>query len=238
MNELFQQITASYYLIPNIEKYLNRILEIINDDFPFISSIIYYTRFDNEIITIQNFSKKNSFFSNDELFDISRQIFTDNFTLITYTKRIIFNQNLEAYILPIYYQLIHFGIIIFFNINGTSTLSDELIDSIRIYITAACIGNHLITSNQNTLQKYIHTGKSSEISLKKLFEWRIKEIINNAIKPLIHNKGLYHEISRETERVLIKAALNCSDDNLSKASRILGINRNTLRKKKQELEIF
>jgi len=137
-----------------------------------------------------NFSKKDSSFSCDELFDISKQIFTDNFNLTTYTKRISLNQNLEAYILPIYYQLTHFGIMIFFNIKGTCTLSDELIDSIRIYITAACIGNHLITSNQNTLQKYIHTETHLEISLKKLFEWRLKEIINNAINPLINNKGL------------------------------------------------
>ncbi|MCF6321057.1 MAG: nitrogen regulation protein NR(I) [Rhizobiaceae bacterium] len=50
-------------------------------------------------------------------------------------------------------------------------------------------------------------------------------------------KGLYHKSLREFERPLIKAALTATNGNQIKAAEILGLNRNTLRKKIRELEI-
>ncbi|MHA1547387.1 MAG: nitrogen regulation protein NR(I) [Alphaproteobacteria bacterium] len=49
--------------------------------------------------------------------------------------------------------------------------------------------------------------------------------------------GLYHRILREVEQPLISAALSSTKGNQIKAAELLGVNRNTLRKKIKELEI-
>jgi two-component system nitrogen regulation response regulator GlnG len=49
--------------------------------------------------------------------------------------------------------------------------------------------------------------------------------------------GLYHRILREVENPLISAALASTRGNQIKAAELLGVNRNTLRKKIRELDI-
>ena len=49
--------------------------------------------------------------------------------------------------------------------------------------------------------------------------------------------GLYNRILKEIEYPLIALSLNSSKGNQLKASKLLGINRNTLRKKINELDI-
>ncbi len=49
--------------------------------------------------------------------------------------------------------------------------------------------------------------------------------------------GLYQMVLQEVERPLIEVTLKAVEGNQKKASEILGINRNTLRKKIQELGI-
>ena len=49
--------------------------------------------------------------------------------------------------------------------------------------------------------------------------------------------GLYNRIINETEKSLFKATLLYTKGNQSKASKILGINRNTLKKKLINLKI-
>ena len=53
----------------------------------------------------------------------------------------------------------------------------------------------------------------------------------------LQNKGLYQKYLREFERPLITAALIATNGNQIKAAEILGLNRNTLRKKIRELQI-
>ena len=49
--------------------------------------------------------------------------------------------------------------------------------------------------------------------------------------------GLYDRVVSEVERVLIKKTIDHSDNIQSRAAKILGINRNTLRKKIKDLGI-
>src|SRR5262249_49164669 len=49
--------------------------------------------------------------------------------------------------------------------------------------------------------------------------------------------GLYHRVLREIEYPLISAALAATKGNQIKAAELLGLNRNTLRKKVRELDI-
>ena len=49
--------------------------------------------------------------------------------------------------------------------------------------------------------------------------------------------GLYHRILREVEAPLLSAALAATRGNQIRAADLLGVNRNTLRKKIRDLEI-
>jgi two-component system nitrogen regulation response regulator GlnG len=49
--------------------------------------------------------------------------------------------------------------------------------------------------------------------------------------------GLYHRIIREIEIPLVSAALAATRGNQIKAAELLGLNRNTLRKKVNDLDI-
>ena len=49
--------------------------------------------------------------------------------------------------------------------------------------------------------------------------------------------GLYDRVLREIERPLIQLSLSATRGNQLKAAQLLGLNRNTLRKKVRELDI-
>ena len=49
--------------------------------------------------------------------------------------------------------------------------------------------------------------------------------------------GLYHRILREVEEPLVNAALAATRGNQIKAAELLGVNRNTLRKKIKDLDL-
>jgi DNA-binding protein Fis len=55
--------------------------------------------------------------------------------------------------------------------------------------------------------------------------------------PELHTTGLYERVMQEVERPLLKTTLKAVMGNQKKAAEILGINRNTLRKKLTELGI-
>jgi two-component system nitrogen regulation response regulator GlnG len=51
------------------------------------------------------------------------------------------------------------------------------------------------------------------------------------------SSGLYHRVIQEVEKPLIKTTLKSVNGNQKRAAEILGMNRNTLRKKLKELKI-
>ena len=50
--------------------------------------------------------------------------------------------------------------------------------------------------------------------------------------------GLYERVVTEVEKILIKKTINHTNGIQIKASKILGINRNTLRKKMKDLKLY
>jgi two-component system, NtrC family, nitrogen regulation response regulator GlnG len=78
-------------------------------------------------------------------------------------------------------------------------------------------------NNKNTLSSAV------EVNLDKFFE------MHDGACP---ESGLYDRVMSEVEKILIKKTLVYVDGVQVKASRILGINRNTLRKKIKDLNIL
>jgi DNA-binding protein Fis len=67
------------------------------------------------------------------------------------------------------------------------------------------------------------------------------EPLRNSVRGMlgssVTNGRIYNTILREAERVLLEEAMNTSGWNQSKAARLLGINRLTLRRKLEEYNI-
>jgi DNA-binding protein Fis len=67
------------------------------------------------------------------------------------------------------------------------------------------------------------------------------EPLRNAVRKLLRSRGkngnIYGQILKEAERILLEEALTASVWNRSKAARLLGINRLTLRRKLEEYNL-
>ena len=75
----------------------------------------------------------------------------------------------------------------------------------------------------------------SNYSLRELLEYKLTEIVD-MVKSVEGNHNLYKEVMRQTESVLLKLVMAETNTQLE-AAQILGINRNTLRKKINDLEL-
>ena len=68
-------------------------------------------------------------------------------------------------------------------------------------------------------------------SLESLVETRIREFVEKLGRTIDSETGLHDLFMRQVERPLIKVVLEAVGGNQLRAAHILGINRNTLRKK-------
>lgn len=81
--------------------------------------------------------------------------------------------------------------------------------------------------------------KSGSHLLDEILEQKLAEVLNK-IDPYVETKtklGIFDDIIRLVEKILIKSALERVDHVQIAAAQLLGINRNTLRKKMKELKI-
>jgi len=79
------------------------------------------------------------------------------------------------------------------------------------------------------------------ISFQETKETSFTEPLRNSVRNLLRSRGkngdVYSQILKEAERILLEEALNASSWNRSKAARLLGINRLTLRRKLEEYNL-
>ena len=73
--------------------------------------------------------------------------------------------------------------------------------------------------------------------LSTAVEWHIQTVFRPARGDILPPPGLYNRILREVEMPLIALSLSATRGNQIKTAELLGINRNTLRKKIKELDI-
>ena len=77
----------------------------------------------------------------------------------------------------------------------------------------------------------------SSAPMEQLVEERIREFVRRLGTAIGSESGLHELFTRQMERPLIKVVLEATGGNQVKAAGILGINRNTLRKKIEELSL-
>ena len=99
-------------------------------------------------------------------------------------------------------------------------------------ITSEHIEGELERPFQDTPPEPAGDGDSLPVSVERHLAAYFSEFGDELPPP-----GLYHRILRDVERPLITAALTATRGNQIRAADLLGVNRNTLRKKIRELEI-
>ena len=128
------------------------------------------------------------------------------------------------------------------NIDSLYGLRDELTEdfhflSILSAILSPVIKNYQVKKNE-PLQK-IGKLKAKSSLLDEILEERLAEVLNK-IDPYVESKakmGLFDDIIALVEKILIKSALKRVNYVQIAAAQLLGINRNTLRKKMKDLKI-
>lgn len=95
--------------------------------------------------------------------------------------------------------------------------------------------NFLTMDDFSSLRHETPSSRSEDISLESLVEQKLRSCLDNLEK--METGDLYGMVLEQIERPLIRFVLEKTRGNQVKAADILGINRNTLRKKIQELDI-
>jgi two-component system, NtrC family, nitrogen regulation response regulator GlnG len=114
---------------------------------------------------------------------------------------------------------------------------ENLIRRLAALYPQETIGENIIESELDQPAINLSNGESdSEETLQGSVERHLAEYFQTFGEGL-PPPGLYHRILREVENPLISAALASTRGNQIKAAELLGVNRNTLRKKIRELDI-
>ncbi|NIP29406.1 MAG: AAA domain-containing protein [Candidatus Dadabacteria bacterium] len=104
----------------------------------------------------------------------------------------------------------------------------ELENTIRKAI-ALTKTNYLTSFDINLNESDIKIDSDPYETLKESVEAKVNKLLDSQ-----DNENLYSQVIKEVETILLNQALKLTGDNQSKASRLLGINRLTLRKKLEE----
>jgi transcriptional regulator with GAF, ATPase, and Fis domain len=128
------------------------------------------------------------------------------------------------------------------NVNSLYGPRNEFVEDIRFLSVLGAILSPVIKNyhlkKSESLAKDSKTKARSHL-LDEILEQKLVEVLNK-IDPYVETKtklGIFDDIIRVVERILIKSALEKVDHVQIAAAQFLGINRNTLRKKIKELKI-
>jgi len=114
------------------------------------------------------------------------------------------------------------------------TISDQLVET-ELGADAPVLGAPRPVQNGNGAPA-ASSGGAEDSSLSLSVEHHLSALFKEAGEQL-PPPGLYHRILREIEYPLISAALAATRGNQIKAAELLGLNRNTLRKKVRDLDV-
>ncbi|MEI8295147.1 MAG: helix-turn-helix domain-containing protein [Alphaproteobacteria bacterium] len=89
--------------------------------------------------------------------------------------------------------------------------------------------------NPNLLSVHCHL--SSSLGLAQMMTYYLENYFADHGKGALPPPGLYNRVLREIEKPLLQVVLQAVGGNQKKAAEVLGINRNTLRKKLNEYTI-
>ncbi len=128
------------------------------------------------------------------------------------------------------------------NINSLYGPRHEFVEDFQFLSILSAILSPVIKNYQ--LKKVEPLSKESKSKarphlLDEILEQKLVEVLNK-IDPYVETKtkmGIFNDIIRVVEKILIKSALERVDHVQIAAAQFLGINRNTLRKKMKELKI-
>jgi Fis family transcriptional regulator len=87
------------------------------------------------------------------------------------------------------------------------------------------------TSQSTSLTKNLFVANLQSVSLEKLVRSKLEVLFSQQDLKDSDMKGLYSVVMEQVERPLIELALKAFRGNQVKAAQLLGINRNTLKKK-------
>ncbi len=120
---------------------------------------------------------------------------------------------------------------------GFSELENLIRRLTRLYpqksITSQLVEQELSHKAQSRVVE--ETAAQSSSTLRELVERHLAAVFKECA-PRLPAPGLYHRVLRELELPLIAAALSATRGNQIKAAKLLGVNRNTLRRKVREFD--
>jgi transcriptional regulator with GAF, ATPase, and Fis domain len=129
-----------------------------------------------------------------------------------------------------------------FNVNSLYGPRHEFIEDFRFLSVLSAILSPAIRNYHTKKSEPFAKGtkpKAKTHLLDDILEQKLVEVLNK-IDPYVETKtqmGIFDDIIRVVEKILIKSALERVDHVQIAAAQFLGINRNTLRKKIRELKI-
>ncbi|MBN2373026.1 hypothetical protein JXL19_04475 [bacterium] len=235
--QLYQKLSCAFCLITDVENYLKSVLKIINHEMSLTGSFAYYKQSNDSVYNIKSISNNNKNFSMKILSGLSDIIIQENLDKLTQKRHINIDKHFDAFIIPVYNKSTCIALFSFFYNEGSLSFDGCNADFIENYLVTALIGNYELNLRDNLMINILRNHYNFEISLKNLIKWRLEEIISNVLDIQMSGQNLHKEILHETEKMLIMATLEQTGNNKSLASKILGINRNTLMKKVKNLKM-
>jgi Fis family transcriptional regulator len=126
------------------------------------------------------------------------------------------------------------------NINSLYGPGEEFIKDFQfLSILSAILSPAIKNYEKNEPPQKLVKLKTKSHSLDEILEEKLTEVLNK-IDPYVESKskgGIFDDIITVVEKILIKSALGRVGYVQTSAAQLLGINRNTLRKKMKELKI-